>query len=246
MTENLGLGMMFFGFMRQYAPIVSGPHGGGTIDEQQQSKQQQQQTNKQTNNTALYPKIHRSQQKHHWALLPIHSYTVRVRYLHFLYCKMNALRPMITALQRVASSSQQSNSHSVVTLAVRHMSKYLSNSATKRLPLSTKRAGKGYYKGKGGTKEGHVTSKGKFIHDPAKRLRLVVPDLEGFKVRTSVLESLYPLLRKRGCLLSQYHSTEILTNKNGSGLVIFGCVAILQLKPYIAHSVSKFAPEIRR
>ena len=62
------------------------------------------------------------------------------------------------------------------------MSKYLSKAATKRLPLTTKRAGKGYYKGKGGTKEGRLTSKGKFIVDPKKRLELVVPDLTGFKV----------------------------------------------------------------
>jgi hypothetical protein len=71
---------------------------------------------------------------------------------------------------------------SVVTLSVRYMSKYLSKSATKRLPLTTKRARKGYYKGKGGTKEGRLTSKGKFIVDPSKRLQLIVPDLEGFKV----------------------------------------------------------------
>ena len=64
----------------------------------------------------------------------------------------------------------------------RFMSKYLSKSATKRLPLTTKKAGKGYYKGKGGTKEGRITSKARFIVDPRKRLELVVPDLEGFKV----------------------------------------------------------------
>lgn len=64
------------------------------------------------------------------------------------------------------------------------MSKYLSKAAAKRLPLNTKRAGKGYYKGKGGTKEGRLTSKAKFIVDPSKRLELMVPDLEGFKVST--------------------------------------------------------------
>jgi Mitochondrial ribosomal protein L27 len=62
------------------------------------------------------------------------------------------------------------------------MSKYLSKAAAKRLPLSTKRARKGYYKGKGGTKEGRLTSKAKFIVDPLKRLQLIVPSLEGFKV----------------------------------------------------------------
>lgn len=64
----------------------------------------------------------------------------------------------------------------------RFMSKYLSKAATKRVPLNTKRAGKGYYKGKGGTKEGRITSKARFIVDPLKRLELIVPDLEGFKV----------------------------------------------------------------
>lgn len=72
---------------------------------------------------------------------------------------------------------------SIFTVSIRQMSKYLSKSATKRLPLSTKRVRKGYYKGKGGTKEGHITSKAKFVVDPKKRLQLIVPDLEGFKVR---------------------------------------------------------------
>lgn len=67
-------------------------------------------------------------------------------------------------------------------LQQRFMSKYLSKSAAKRLPLNAKRAGKGYYKGKGGTKEGKLNSKGKFVVDLKKRLELVVPDLEGFKV----------------------------------------------------------------
>ena len=62
------------------------------------------------------------------------------------------------------------------------MSKYLTKAAAKRLPLNTKRAGKGYYKGKGGTKEGKLNSKAKFIVDPKKRLELIVPDLEGFAV----------------------------------------------------------------
>ncbi|CAB9508533.1 Ribosomal protein [Seminavis robusta] len=75
---------------------------------------------------------------------------------------------------------------SVFALSVRHMSKYMSKQATKRQPLTTKRARKGYYKGKGGTKEGRLTSKGKFIVDPLKRLQLIVPDLEGFKLKPYV------------------------------------------------------------
>ena len=63
------------------------------------------------------------------------------------------------------------------------MSKYLSKSATKRLPLTTKRAKKGYYKGNGATNEGRLTSKGKFIADPLKKLQLIVPDMKGFKLK---------------------------------------------------------------
>jgi Mitochondrial ribosomal protein L27 len=74
---------------------------------------------------------------------------------------------------------------SIFTISVRHMSKNLSKAATKRLPLTTKKARKGYYKGKGGTKEGHITSKGRFIVDKSKRLELIIPDLEGFKVSCS-------------------------------------------------------------
>ena len=69
------------------------------------------------------------------------------------------------------------------------MSKYLSKSATKRLPLTTKRAGKGYYKGKGCTSEGRLTSKGRFIADPLKKLQLIVPDLEGFPLKPYISRS---------------------------------------------------------
>ena len=61
---------------------------------------------------------------------------------------------------------------------VANFSKYISKSRAKRLPLTTKRAGKGYYKGKGGRKEGHITSKAKFIKDIRRCTELVVPDLK--------------------------------------------------------------------
>ena len=80
------------------------------------------------------------------------------------------------------TTSLSSSSSSYQFLQQRFKSKYLSKSATKRLPMTTKRAGKGFYKGKGGTKEGRLTSKGRFIVDPKKRLQLMVPDLEGFNV----------------------------------------------------------------
>merc|ERR1719491_1922479 len=68
----------------------------------------------------------------------------------------------------------------------RCMSKYLSKSAAKRLPLNTKRAKKGYYKGKGSTSEGRITSKGTFIADPMKKLQLIIPDLEGFPLKSYI------------------------------------------------------------
>lgn len=75
----------------------------------------------------------------------------------------------------------------------RFMSKYLTKSATKRLPLTNKKAKKGYYKGNGATKEGRITSKGKFIADPMKKLQLVVPDLEGFKLKPYIASAVNKL-----------------------------------------------------
>lgn len=46
---------------------------------------------------------------------------------------------------------------------IAYFSKYISKSRTKRLPLTTKRAGKGYYKGNGSRKEGVISSKGSII-----------------------------------------------------------------------------------
>lgn len=43
---------------------------------------------------------------------------------------------------------------------VASFSKYISKSRTKRLPLTTKRVGKGYKKGNRARKEGVITSKG--------------------------------------------------------------------------------------
>ena len=85
------------------------------------------------------------------------------------------------ALAPVSNPAQESR---------RYMSKYLSKSATKRLPLNTKRAKKGYYKGKGGTSEGRLTSKGKFIADPLKKLQLIVPDLTGFTLKPYIAKTI--------------------------------------------------------
>ncbi len=61
-------------------------------------------------------------------------------------------------------------------------SKYISKSRTKRLPLTTKKAGKGYYKGNRCRKEGYITSKAAFVKVPELCTELVVPDLNNFPV----------------------------------------------------------------
>ena len=71
----------------------------------------------------------------------------------------------------------------------RFISKYISKSAKKRMPMTTKRAGKGFYKGNRSTKEGVINSKGRFIANPLRRLELVVPDLEGFALKPYVSRS---------------------------------------------------------
>ena len=45
-------------------------------------------------------------------------------------------------------------------------------------PLSSKRGNDEYFKGRGVPSEGRLTSKGRFIVDWNKRLRLMVPDLK--------------------------------------------------------------------
>ncbi len=64
------------------------------------------------------------------------------------------------------------------------MSKYLSKAAAKRLPLSTKHVRKGFYKGKGATKQGTFRGKaGRFVLDQERMLEIVVPDMTGFKLK---------------------------------------------------------------
>ncbi|KAJ1458262.1 mitochondrial ribosomal protein L27-domain-containing protein [Pelagophyceae sp. CCMP2097] len=64
--------------------------------------------------------------------------------------------------------------------------KVFSKARTKRAPLTSKKAGKGYYKGKGVRTIGRHTSLGLYIVDPKKVTRLVVPDLEGFGLKAYV------------------------------------------------------------
>uniref|UniRef100_A0A7S2RFS1 39S ribosomal protein L41, mitochondrial n=1 Tax=Rhizochromulina marina TaxID=1034831 RepID=A0A7S2RFS1_9STRA len=72
------------------------------------------------------------------------------------------------------------------TQPLRLFSKYYGNALRKRLPLSPKRARKGYYKGNGCRSEGRHTSKGGFVVDKNRLLELVVPDLQGFKLKPYV------------------------------------------------------------
>mmetsp|Transcript_26317 Transcript_26317/g.37714 ORF Transcript_26317/g.37714 Transcript_26317/m.37714 type:complete len:113 (-) Transcript_26317:310-648(-) len=73
--------------------------------------------------------------------------------------------------------------------SVRHFSKFLSRSKAKFIPLTTKRAKKGFYKGKGCTNEGHLTSKGRFVVDWSKRLQLIVPDLAEFNLKPYIAKT---------------------------------------------------------
>mmetsp|Transcript_24343 Transcript_24343/g.36071 ORF Transcript_24343/g.36071 Transcript_24343/m.36071 type:complete len:152 (+) Transcript_24343:131-586(+) len=97
-----------------------------------------------------------------------------------LLARTNNYSPLLNS----ASSSLESR---------RFMSKYLTKAATKRLPLTNKKVKKGYYKGNGATVEGRITSKGKFIADPMKKLQLVVPDLEGFKLKPYIASAVSKL-----------------------------------------------------
>jgi hypothetical protein len=65
-------------------------------------------------------------------------------------------------------------------------SKYISKSRRKRLPMTSQRAGKGYYKGKGARKEGYITSKGHFRLQRELTTQLIVPDLTEFTVKCRI------------------------------------------------------------
>ena len=102
----------------------------------------------------------------------------------------NSANMNIPSTRPILSLNGPISSYSPFQETRRFMSKFLSKSAAKRLPLNTKRAKKGYYKGKGCTSEGRLTSKGKFIADPLKKLQLVVPDLEGFALKPYIARTI--------------------------------------------------------
>mmetsp|Transcript_15416 Transcript_15416/g.15602 ORF Transcript_15416/g.15602 Transcript_15416/m.15602 type:complete len:154 (-) Transcript_15416:277-738(-) len=87
----------------------------------------------------------------------------------------------------------QQTQHPQTQTQIRSMSKFLSKAARKRIPLTTKHARKGFYKGKGATKEGTITSKGKFLFNRKWMLQLVVPDLEGFELKPYVAKKVHKL-----------------------------------------------------
>ncbi|CAM9998298.1 unnamed protein product [Heterosigma akashiwo] len=70
--------------------------------------------------------------------------------------------------------------------AVRFMSKYLSKSARKRVPLSSKWGNKDYYKGNQCRKFGRINSRGRFMRDRSLDLHILVPDLTGFQLKPYV------------------------------------------------------------
>ena len=100
---------------------------------------------------------------------------IPLRHFPSLYLLYNSPVAMFQSFFSITKSSLFNNQ-------VRWMSKRLSKGATKRQPLTTKKAGKGFYKGNQSTSEGHITSKARFVVDPLKRMHLVVPNLEGFNV----------------------------------------------------------------
>ncbi|EWM30388.1 mitochondrial ribosomal protein l27 [Nannochloropsis gaditana] len=71
------------------------------------------------------------------------------------------------------------------------LSKYLSKAARKRLPLSPKRTGKGFYKGNKCASTGRINSIGRFRMDERKRVELNVPDLTGFKLKPYVSPTVF-------------------------------------------------------
>jgi hypothetical protein len=65
-------------------------------------------------------------------------------------------------------------------------SKYISKSRAKRLPLTTKKAHKGFYKGNGARREGFIDSKARFRFTPGMSTELVVPDLSNTRLKPYV------------------------------------------------------------
>jgi large subunit ribosomal protein L41 len=103
--------------------------------------------------------------------------------IDFTQRRMNAL---LIGRRCVLSGQQATNAAGHNLLQIASFSKYISKSRTKRLPLTTKRAGKGFYKGNGARKEGLISSKARFTPVAEMITELVVPDLTNFKLKAYV------------------------------------------------------------
>jgi hypothetical protein len=89
-------------------------------------------------------------------------------------------------LRVAAAPLRASASAALPSAPARSLSKYVSKAKKKRMPLSPKRVGKGFYKGVGARSEGKLNSKAQFIVDPAKRLALEDIDLADFPLKAYV------------------------------------------------------------
>ena len=96
-----------------------------------------------------------------------------------------------TAVGTINSSSLSSGKQ-WANVSIRCFSKFISKSARKRLPLTAKRAKKGYVKGKGSTTEGRHKG-GRYIMDPKKMLKLIIPDLTNFNLKPYIAASVSKL-----------------------------------------------------
>ncbi|CAM9996127.1 unnamed protein product [Phaeothamnion confervicola] len=89
----------------------------------------------------------------------------------------------------------------VASIGMRMGIKHVTKAGRKRVPLHVKRAPIGYYKGNQCRKEGRLTSKGRFLADPERRLEIVAPDLTGFKLLPYVAPGIMtPRQRERAAL----------------------------------------------
>mmetsp|Transcript_24957 Transcript_24957/g.18847 ORF Transcript_24957/g.18847 Transcript_24957/m.18847 type:complete len:105 (+) Transcript_24957:87-401(+) len=93
---------------------------------------------------------------------------------------------MLPVISRALTNWKQLTTFGVLTFQASQFSKYISKSRTKRLPLTTKRAGKGYYKGNRCRKEGTINSLGRFSRSPDLCTELVVPDFSNFSLKPYV------------------------------------------------------------
>lgn len=112
--------------------------------------------------------------------------------LHLARQLPSRMSPSTTAIPSlfpvVNSFSRPNQSHLLQQASF--FSKYISKARKKRLPMTTKRVGRGFSKGNGSRKEGYLTSKGNFIRVAEKCTEIQVPDLTGFKLKAYIAPGL--------------------------------------------------------